>query len=90
MDLKLFRENCLILEGKEGTIVMKRKSNHKTHPQNKYYWAVVIPILADHFGYTSAEMHSAIGMYFWTVKDVKIPYVYSTAMDKWTTVQWEK
>jgi len=34
---------------------LEEKSN-----QNGYYWAVIIPILGDHFGYTPEEMHHAI------------------------------
>lgn len=46
---------------KDGTnvdVVIRKHRKKRTTLQNSYYWAVVIPILANHFGHDNAEdMH---------------------------------
>ena len=45
---------------KPGTridIVIRKHGEKRTNDQNAYYWGVVIPILADHFGYDHEDMH---------------------------------
>jgi hypothetical protein len=40
-------------------ITVRKHSSKRSNQQNKYYWGVVIPILADYFGHDNAEdMHS--------------------------------
>ena len=43
---------------KNGTkveIVIRKAKTKRTNEQNRYYWGVVIPILADYFGHDCAE-----------------------------------
>ena len=46
---------------KDGTkldIIIRKHKSKRTDEQNRYYWGVVIPILADYFGHDNAEdMH---------------------------------
>ena len=53
---------------KNGTkidIVIRKHSSKRTNEQNKYYWGVVIPILADYFGHDNAEdMHEDLKLKF--------------------------
>lgn len=48
------------LEGKEVEIVVRKKRARRSLRQNRYYWGVVIAVLAEHCGYTSDEMHEAL------------------------------
>lgn len=48
------------IDGKRVEIVIKPYKPRRSNPQNRYYHGVIIPILADHFGYTHDEMHDAI------------------------------
>lgn len=43
---------------KDGTkldIVIRKHKGKRTNEQNRYYWGVVIPILADFFGHDNSE-----------------------------------
>lgn len=45
--------------GQQVDITIKKHRKDRTSDQNRYYWGVVIPILADYFGHDNAEdMHS--------------------------------
>ena len=50
--------------------------------QNAYYWAVVLPIMADHLGYTKKEVHELFKMQFLTRNPIEIDgktFYYSTS-----------
>jgi hypothetical protein len=70
---ELFKNYTASLKSKTGTIIVEPDKNRRTQGngdisnitgqpsnQNGYYWAVVIPILCDYFGYFPDEMHHAI------------------------------
>ena len=51
--------------GTKLDIVIRKHSSKRTNEQNKYYWGVVIPILADYFGHDNAEdMHEDLKLKF--------------------------
>ncbi len=52
------------LEGKEVEVIVSRRKKHRTNPQNSWYWACVVAIPAEHFGYTPDEMHEAFKWLF--------------------------
>ena len=70
---------------KEGAAIFlaighKNKATVRSEQQNRYYWGVVVDLLALHTGYTSDEMHEALKMKFLLVKRPKLPdTVMSTA-----------
>lgn len=41
-------------------ITIKPYKRKRSDQQNRFYWGVVVPILANHFGYTKDEMHDAL------------------------------
>ena len=53
---------------KNGTkldIIIRKHSSKRTNEQNKYYFGVVVPILADYFGHDSVEsMHEDLKLEF--------------------------
>lgn len=62
-------------DGCEITMVLahKTKSTVRSVQQNRYYWGVVVGILACHTGYTPEEMHEALKMKFLLVHRNKLP-----------------
>lgn len=48
------------LAGKRIACTFKEWKPQRSDPQNKYWWGVVVAILADHCGYTNDEMHDAL------------------------------
>lgn len=52
------------LEGKEIEITVDKRRKNRTNNQNNWYWACVIGIPADHYGYTPDEMHEAYKFMF--------------------------
>ena len=53
---------------KDGTkleIIIRKATNKRSNEQNKYYWGVVIPILADYFGHDNPnDMHEDLKLEF--------------------------
>lgn len=60
-------------------LTLKKYKPRRTDPQNKYYWGVVVPMLADNFGYTKDEMHDALKWLFLRKPEAEPPTVGSTA-----------
>ncbi len=58
--------------------VVRKPKKNRTLRQNRYYWGVVVKVLADHFGYTIDEMHEALKWKFLQKKDAPLPTVKST------------
>ena len=52
------------LEGKRVEVVVRKQKSQRSIQQNKYYWAVVVEILANHCGYEPEEMHEALKVKF--------------------------
>ena len=53
---------------KDGTkldIIIRKHKSKRSDEQNRYYWGVVIPILADYFGHDNAEdLHAELKLKF--------------------------
>jgi hypothetical protein len=50
------------------TVVRKRRLT-RTNPQNRYYFGVVVKLIADHCGYERDEMHELLAMKFLRMED---------------------
>ena len=51
--------------GTKLDITIRKHSEKRSNEQNRYYWGIVIPILADHFGHDNAEeMHEDLKQEF--------------------------
>lgn len=66
------------LKGKEVEITISKWTHKRSHPQNNYYWGVVVKILRDHLGYNEEEMHDALRMKFLKQEEGLIDTVKST------------
>jgi hypothetical protein len=76
-------------DGTKLDIVIKKQKAQRTNEQNKYYWGVVIPILADYFGYESDEMHMVLRGKFLRIHDEKHPdFVIAKSTTKLSTTDF--
>jgi len=48
------------LEGQKVEIIVRKRRSKRSDQQNRYYWGVVVQILAEHCGYSPEEMHEAL------------------------------
>jgi len=52
------------LEGKRIEFTIQKERHARSLNQNSFYWAVVVEILGQHFGYEPEEMHEALKFKF--------------------------
>jgi len=86
-DITGFKRYLIGLEDKKIQVIVRKYKTSRSNEQNRYYWGVVVKILADSFGYDPEEMHEALKWEFLKKKGVKIPTVISTT--KLTTTQFQ-
>jgi hypothetical protein len=46
-------------EGQDVELILRKFRRKRTLPQNSYLWGVVYPLLGEHCGYDSEEIHAA-------------------------------
>ncbi len=68
-------------EGKDVQVVLKRWREPRSSKQNRYYWGVVVPLMAESIGYDCEEMHEALKWRFLKIHDddSDLPTVQSTS-----------
>ena len=77
------------LNGQRVDVILKKQVRKRSNPQNSYYWAVVVKILAEHCGYEPEEMHDALKWQFLASHtDSALPTVRSSA--KLSTVEFSE
>lgn len=77
-------------DGTRVTFEIKRHQKRKSNNQNRYYRGHVCKVLGDHLGYTTDEMHGIIQARFFVYENPSgVRYVRSTALDGWSTKEWE-
>lgn len=59
-DKGTFKREIQQFKGCEVTVTVKRKEHRRSLDQNRYWWAEPVKRLADHCGYTDAQMHYAL------------------------------
>lgn len=60
------------LRGKDVDITITRHRFARSLQQNRYYWGVVVPLLADHCGYERQDMHEVLAMKFLRLENCPI------------------
>lgn len=83
-------------DGQNVYLVVKKRFKKRTQGgdddsnQNGYYWGVVIPILAEHFGYLPWEMHEVLRPLFWSEPHPEHPELRRPLSSaEFNTVAWE-
>lgn len=80
---KEFARYLLTLKDKDVELTVKAWSQRRSDAENRYYWGVVVEILANEFGYLPDEMHEILKAKFlrrWATGKVgAFPFAGSTA-----------
>jgi hypothetical protein len=63
------RAHLRSLSGKDVEIVVRRKRQQRSSQANRYYFGVVVPLIAEHCGYEKDEMHELLAMKFLRTED---------------------
>ena len=75
--------------GTKLDIIIRKHSSKRTNEQNKYYWKIVIGILANEFGYEPDEMHMVLREKFLRIYDNKHPdFVIAKSTTKLSTIDF--
>ena len=72
------REHVASLAGKFVEVIIRPERKQRSGEQNRYYHGVVVKILAEHCGYTPAEMHDALRVKFLSEQSGELLKVRST------------
>lgn len=67
-DEQEFKDLVKTYEDKRVILTIQSFKKNRSNPENRYYWGVVVEILADEFGYTKDEMHEILKAKFLTEK----------------------
>jgi hypothetical protein len=85
---KAYQAEIERLEGKQIELVIRKLRVRRSNQESRYYFGVVVPLIAEACGYTEQEAHRALGLKFFVIyKDNALPTVQSTA--DMTTVEFE-
>ncbi len=64
-----FTRYLLTLAGKSVEVTVRVHRRQRSSRQNRYYFGVVVPFIAEHCGYEKDEMHELLAMRFLRVAD---------------------
>jgi hypothetical protein len=65
----LLARHLQTLKDKPVTVTVKVYRKQRTDRQSRYYFGVVVPLIAEHCGYDKQEMHELLAMRFLRVAD---------------------
>lgn len=66
------RHHIAKLKDRRVEVIVRRVRTQRSNQANKFYWGVVIALLAEEFGYEKDEMHDALAMKFLRIEDCPI------------------
>ncbi len=79
-DLPAYEKQIASLDGKPVELVLRRHREQRSSEQNRYYWGVVVALIAEHCGYEPEEAHEALKIKFLRSHEATaLPSVRSTA-----------
>ncbi len=75
-----FRRHVKSLAPDAVEVIVRKRRTQRSIRQNKYYWKVIIGIVAEELGYTKDEAHEALAWHFLQVQegDERLPKRRST------------
>jgi len=90
---KLYKQHLKTFKREDGeptkvVMVLEKWRQSRSDNQNRYYWGVVVRMIADELGYSDEEAHEAIKWEFLRKLGVRITTVRSTA--DLSTVEFEE
>ena len=86
-DEKNYRILLCTLEGKRIGETIEKEHKQRSNQQNRYYFGVVVPIIAECLGYSINETHEGLKDMFLCDRTGKLPRIKSTT--ELSTVDWE-
>ncbi len=86
------KRDILSMDGKKGYLVCMPYKKMKSNQQQKYYFAVIVKMLGEYWGYSIEEAHQAISMEHlkYKLNDKALPLIKSTKLSEWSTDEWER
>ncbi len=79
-DREAFARQIKTLEGERVSLTLKKFRKGRSLKQNAWYWAGILPVLAEFLGYTVEELHNGLkSRLLASHEDSPIPAVKSTA-----------
>src|SRR3990172_884104 len=67
-----FRAHLARLKGKRVEVVVRRYREQRTNQQSRYYWGVIVPLIAEDLGYDKQDCHEVLAMHFLRIEDCPI------------------
>lgn len=77
-DARRFSVIKLALEDQDIEVTLQKKRKPRSDKQLRYYWAVIVEMIAEAAGYTPEEAHEALKWHFLKIPDARLPTVRST------------
>ena len=84
-----FGQQCLDLKGKRGFLTLQLPSKKRSLAENNYFHGVVLPILAEHTGYSEEEIKFQLKLMFLSYTDEKTGLTYARQTSSLATLQME-
>lgn len=78
-DQSTFKKFIETLPDKNIELFLRTPKKIRSNQQNRHYWGVVVKLLAEHFGYTSDEMHGVLKWKFASRLDLNTTTAMSTS-----------
>ena len=99
----LFLNEIKRFDGKKIVLSLEVYCKQRSNRQNRYYWGVIIPMLAEEFGYSNMETHEALKFQFLRIQTEGKPdtcksttslnisdfEAYLITVREWAHSQWE-
>ena len=65
----LMERHLSTLKGRPVVLTIAPETKSRTDRQSRYYFGVVVPLIAEHCGYDKQEMHDCLAMRFLRIED---------------------
>lgn len=89
--LDAYKASLRKLKGKRVAITLCAESRPNSKPQQRYFRGVVVKMISEHTGDDVKSTYAHLqGQFFLYYDKNNKPYVRSTEIGEWTTVEWEE
>ena len=68
----VFRGYLRSLANASIEVIIRRKRSQRSRKQNNWYFGCIVPMIAEHCGYTADEMHELLAMKFLRIEDCPV------------------
>lgn len=92
-NLERFYDDLRGFEGMDAYITIQEYRFKRSDAQNRYYWGVVVKMIADYAGYFIDEVHEALKLKFLPTKEVLVAgqkYLVASSTASLNTAEFEE